>query len=287
MHSRSFPYALIAPAALLMVLIMGYPLVKAVHWSFLHYLFTDPHVFFVGFANYARVLQENRFWQVVLNTIWFTSVSLSISYVIALATALLLNASFRGRTVLRAFVLLPWVVPPIVAGLIWSTFYDPTIGLFNQMLKSAGFRGIQWLSNPKIALWSIMAIMVWKGTPFMIVALLAGLQSIPDEIYEAAKIDGASAWHQFRYITMPLLMPITSVVLILNAVWRFNHFDLVWMLTGGGPGYSTHLISTWSFLATFGEMNPGVGSTISMVGVAFSTLFVILALRSFGGERIK
>jgi multiple sugar transport system permease protein len=287
MRSRLFPYLLIAPATILMVAVMGYPLLKSAHWSFLHYLFTDPQSYFTGLSNYARVLQDDRFWRVVYNTFRFTFFSLVISYLIALATALLLNLSLRGRAILRALVLLPWVVPPIVAGLIWSTFYDPTIGLFNHISTYFGLGRVMWLSDPGLALWSVMGIIIWKGTPFMIVALLAGLQSIPDELYEAAKIDGASAWHRFRFITMPLLMPVTSVVLILNAVWRFNHFDLVWMLTGGGPGYSTHLISSWSFLATFGELNPGVGSAIAMMGVSFSAIFVILALRAFGGERIR
>jgi len=286
-HRRGFPYILIAPTVLLMAVVLGYPLVKSVQWSFLHYTFTEVQKYFVGLSNYKRVISGSRFWQVVGNTFFFTFISLGISYCLGLITALLLNANLRGRAIMRALVLLPWVVPPIVAGLIWTTFYDPTIGLFNRITKSLGFGSYRWLIDPHLAMWSIMAIVVWKGTPFMTVALLAGLQSIPDELYEAGKIDGANVWSRFRFITMPLLMPVTSVVLILQTVWRFNHFDLVWMLTGGGPGYSTHLISTWSYLATFGEMSPSMGSAIAMIGVMFSIIFVIFALRTFGKERVK
>ena len=163
--------------------------------------------------------------------------------------------------------MIPWIVPPVTAGLIWLTLYDPNSGVLNQIIKAIGLRPIEWLGNSNIVLFSLIIVAVWKYSPFMIVGLLAALQAIPEHLYEAADVDGASTFQKFSFITFPMLLPTTTVLLVLGSIWRAGHFDLVYMLTGGGPAEASELFATYAFQKTIDRLEAGMGSTVAILGV--------------------
>lgn len=234
--------------------------------------FSDPS--FVGLANFVDLVMNDRaFWRVVRNTVIWTVVSLTIEFAIALATALLLSKIVRLSPLWRAIALLPWVVPPVTAGLVWKTILDPESGVLNTIMASIGLNAQPFLASPSQAMMTLIVVAVWRYSPFMVIALLAGIQSIDRELYEASALDGARPFQQFRYVTWPLLRPVVLVVLAMGAIWRSGHFDLVHMMTGGGPAGSTELLATYSYRATIEQLNGGAGAAIAMV-----TLFVTLML---------
>lgn len=274
----AFPYYLIAPTATVMALIVVLPLISVVVLSF-----TNAQVVgtgeFVGFANYVYLMTQDRdFWRVVWQTGLWTSVTIGVEYVIALAIALLLNQNLRFRNIFRGLILLPWIVPPVTAGLIWLTLYADG-GLFNNVLGAVSLPEQNWLGNPRIVLYSLMAVAIWKYLPFMIVGLLAGLQAIPSDMYEAAEIDGASPWQQFTQITFPMLWPVSAVLIILGLIWRSAHFDLVHLLTGGGPGNRSQLIATFAYEKTISNLQAGVGAAVAVLGVGVLLVLIPAFIR--------
>jgi ABC-type sugar transport system permease subunit len=241
-----------APAVLTIVVVALFPLGWTV-WESLHlHDLRMPWLGrpFVGLDNYLEVLQDRRFWGAMGHTVWFAAASVSLELVVGCALALAMNRTFRGRTLVRLSILIPWAIPTVVAALVWRFMFE-------------GLEG--WLADDTRAWVPIILSDAWKETPFVALLLLAGLQGIDPSLYEAARIDGASAWRQFRHVTLPLLAPAIMVALIFRTMNAFRVFDLIYVLTGGGPGTATEPISLYTFNSLMQNLRFGYGSTLSVL----------------------
>ncbi len=278
-QKQVLPYILVTPSILILSLVVLVPVIFIIILSFCKSNLISTFQF-VGFENFRELLfNDPYFWTVVKNTIIWTVASVTLEYIISLGIALLLNRDVPGKRFFRGIILLPWIIPPVTAALIWLTFYDPNNGVFNYFLAKFGLPPRAWLVEQSLVLPSLIAIAVWKYSPFMIVSLLSGLQSIPSELYEAAAVDGATGWKAFKYVTFPLLMPITSVLIILGTIWRAGHFDLVALLTGGGPANASHLLSTYSYNALNLQLQAGLSSAIALMGVIGLSIFMVIYIK--------
>ncbi|MBE2270809.1 MAG: ABC transporter permease subunit [Anaerolinea sp.] len=271
------------PFVLPIVLIMGglivYPFINAVQLSMTtRSLITRTEVF-VGFDNYARLFQDTDFISAIRNTIVFTVVSVSVKFVVGISIALLLHGRLPGRNVLTAVILLPWIVPEVVTALTWRSIYDPIFGGLNPIMQGLGLidRPVAWLAEPGLAMPSVIAVNVWKGIPFFVILLLAGLKAIDREQYEAAEVDGASVVQRFRHITMPGLRYVIITTLLLSFIMTFNTFGLIYLMTGGGPGGATRLFSILAYeKAIIGlRFGPGVATALSMAPFMAALIFVL------------
>jgi ABC-type sugar transport system permease subunit len=247
---------------------------------------------FVGLENYGEALRDPRFWGSLGHTAFFTVSSVGLELFIGLALALALNRAFRGRGLVRAAVLIPWAIPTVVSALLWRFMFEGQSGIVNALLVNAGFlrEPLVWLIHPTLAWVPVVLADAWKHTPFVALLLLAGLQNIDSSLYEAARIDGASAWRQFRHVTLPLLRPAILVALIFRTMDAFRVFDLIYALTGGGPGTSTEPIALYTFNALLQNLQFGYGSALSVIVflITFSLALVyikILGADLTGGKR--
>ncbi len=267
-----FPYLLNIPAFVVLGIVIGVPLIQVVIMSMSEYSFFGDSPF-IGLENFRRLFTRDRvFWSTVRNTVVWTFVSISLEFTFALAVSLLLNRVIQMKGFLRGLVLLPWVVPPVTVGLIWKTILDTDSGLLNNILVSLGFDKQPLLSSPDQALWVLIAVVIWRYSPFMIISLLAGLQSIDKGLYEVSAIEGANPFQNLYYITLPLLRPVMLVVLAQGTIWRIGHFDLVSMMTGGGPAGSTELLATLAYSKTITELNGGSGAAVALVTLVITLL---------------
>jgi multiple sugar transport system permease protein len=251
----------IFPALLILFLVTVYPVFYVFYLSFHRRLLIFDISKFVGLDNYLFLLRDDRFWNALKNTVYFTSVSVSLELAIGLSIAVLLNRSFRFRGVTRAVVLIPWAVPTVVSARMWEWIYNTDFGILNYILGAK----INWLGSPFWAIHAAILMDVWKTTPFVAILLIAGLQVIPKELYMAAKVDGAGNWAIFRRITLPLLKPIILVVLLFRTLDAFRVFDAVYVLTGGGPANTTETLSIYAYKVLFQTLQFGYGSTLSVV----------------------
>jgi len=241
---------------------------------------------FVGWENYGRLLSDSRFWLSLRNTAVFTFFSVGLEFLLGLGSALLLNQSFKGRGAVRALAMLPWALPTAVMALAWSWIFNDTFGVINDLLMRAGIikENIAWLGQPTGAMAAIIIADVWKTTPFMMIIMLAGLQSIPEELYEAIRLDGASSWQEFRLITLPLLRPALALALLFRAIAAFGVFDLVFILTGGGPGGATETVSLYAYTNYFRYLDFGYGATVIVVSFLLLVALGIAFYRPEGEE---
>ncbi|HEX5505235.1 MAG TPA: sugar ABC transporter permease [Thermomicrobiales bacterium] len=274
-RERLLGYALLLPALLTVALVIVYPVLDGIRISFLRMKLTSPGpTRFVGLDNYAALLRDETFWQTLRTTAIWTASNLVAQVTLGTALALLLNERLRARGVYRAVALIPYVVPSVAAALIWRWLFDGSSGLFNAALVRLGVldRFVPWLGEAGTALPAVVLESVWKGTPFVMLVVLAGVQAIPRELYEAGALDGATAAARFRYITLPLLRPTLGVATILTAVYTVNNFNAIWLMTQGGPLHSTEILFTLAYKAAFQRFDFGMAATISVV------LFGLLAL---------
>jgi multiple sugar transport system permease protein len=216
---------------------------------------------FVGLENYLFLLSDDRFWNALKNTAYFTAVSVSLELILGLSIALLLQRSFRLKGFVRALVLIPWAIPTVVSAKMWEWIYNTDFGILNYIVGSK----INWLGNPFLALNAAVFMDVWKTTPFVAILLMAGLQVIPQDLYQAAKVDGAGRWNTFKTITLPLLKPVILVVLLFRTLDAFRIFDAIYVLTGGGPANTTETLSIYAYKVLFQTLQFGYGSTLSVV----------------------
>jgi multiple sugar transport system permease protein len=271
-----FAYLLNTPALLAILLLAGYPIVYSA-WVSLHkYNLKRPRVFeFVGFGNYWQILQSEEFQAALAITLQFTLLVVFLVVLLGLAIALLLNREFPGRGFVRTLILLPWAIPPVVNGLMWQWIYDSKVGALNGLLTSLGFipeyRG--WLSTPFSALLALAFADVWNATPLAVILLLAALQRIPGELYDAARVDGGTAFQLFRHVTFPWLAQPLLIVLILQTLSAIRAFDIIYVLTAGGPGTATTTLTWKTFLTTFDSLDFGSGNAY-----AFTISFITLCL---------
>lgn len=241
---------------------------------------------FVGLANYGEALGDPRFWTAMGHTLFFAAVSVGLELVLGLVLALAMNRTFRGRGPVRASVLVPWAIPTVVAALLWRFMFDGETGIVNSALAWTGLvdEPPVWFIHPATAWVPIILADVWKTTPFVALLLLAGLQNIDAALYEAARIDGASVWRQFRHVTLPLLQPAILVALIFRTLDAFRVFDLVFALTGGGPGTSTEPIALYTFNALFQTLRFGYGSALSVIVFLVTFGLALVYIRLLGAE---
>ena len=248
-----FPYLLVAPIALLLTAISFYPALDAV-WLAM----TDANLLrlararFVGFDNFLRLAGDPIFLQGLWRTLRWDIAVVFIELAIALPIALFLNLKFRGRGIVRAAVVVPYIIPPAVTALMWVYMFDGNFGVANDLLLRLGVidRYVSWLSDPTGAFAVIVAAMVWAGQPLMAIIILAALQTIPEELYEAARVDGANAWQRFCHITLPQIMPTIVFIVLLRMIWMSNHIDMIFIMTRGGPGFANYTEAVYSFMLT-------------------------------------
>jgi ABC-type sugar transport system permease subunit len=278
------------PAILTILLVALFPLVWTI-WESLHlHDLRMPWLGrpFVGLANYIDAIGDPRFRGALWHTLFFAATSVSLELVIGLWFALALNRTFRGRGLVRAAVLVPWAIPTVVSALLWRFMFEGQTGIVNAALIDLGLarEPVVWLIHPRLAWVPVILADVWKTTPFVALLLLAGLQNIDASLYEAARIDGASAWRQFRYVTLPLLKPALLVALIFRTLDAFRVFDLVYALTGGGPGTSTEPIALYTFNALLQNLQFGYGSALSVIVFVVTFSLALVYIKFLGAELI-
>lgn len=290
-HSeRKLAWILMAPALCVILAVALFP-IGYTFWESLRFhdlrMPAEAHRF-TGLSNYAEVLQSARFHEALLHTIGFVIVSVGLELVLGLALALLLNRSFRGRGLGRAVALLPWAIPTVVAALLWRFLFDDPFGLMSSLLAGTGLlpNGFVWFTDAVAAWVPVILADVWKTTPFVALLLLAGLQSIDDTLYEAARVDGASSWRQFVHITLPMLKPSIAVVLIFRTLDAFRVFDLIYVLTGGGPGTSTEPVALYTFTSLLQNLRFGYGSALSVIIFLVTLSLAIVYIRLLGLRRL-
>ncbi len=291
-------YYLIIPALICMILVHIIPML----WGFI-ISFIDLDIYtinnwtkapFIGIGNYLEGLNTNsptggRFLRSLWNITYYGIVVISSGYLIGLGVALILNQNFMGRTVVRGLILLPYIIPDSVAYSVWRFMFQARIGIVNKYLLSWGLISETkvWLVGDK-SLYAVMVASIWKGWPFTCLILLAGLQTIPFELYDAAKIDGASTWQQFRFITFPLLMPVTTVLLLLSVLWNFNAFNQFYIMLGTDPGITADVPSTLILREAFNAFHYGIGAAMSVVLMGIMLIFTIFYIKKIrAGEAVQ
>ena len=284
LKQKAYPYLLIAPTLIAIGIILLYPMLKGLILSFQNYVLSKPvpaNERFIGLGNYITMFQDEIFWTSLQKTFWWVVVSVSFQLVIGLVTALLLNQEFPGRALARGIVLIPWVMPSVVSGLMWAWIFDGTFGLVNDILMKLDLisQNIPWLGNPKTAFGVVIATNIWKGFPFFAISILAGLQSIPKELYEAAEIDGAGVWRRFITVTIPHLKPVIITTTVLRLIWTANTTDLIFTMTSGGPGYSTHVLALYTYLKAWSELDFGYSSAMTIILMMILLVFIGLYMR--------
>lgn len=261
MIKKDSGYRFVTPALVILFLITIYPIFYVFYLS-LHRRFLIFKISkFVGFENYLFLLKDERFWNALLNTIYFTAVSVSLELLLGLSIAILLNRSFETRGLIRAVVLIPWIIPTVASAKMWEWIYNTDFGVLNYLFGSK----INWLGTPFLAINAAVFMDVWKTVPFVTILLIAGLQIIPKELYQAAKVDGADSWSIFRKITLPLLKPVILIALIFRTLDAFRVFDAIYVLTGGGPANTTETLSIYAYKVLFQTLQFGYGSALSVV----------------------
>ncbi|WP_163537012.1 sugar ABC transporter permease [Gracilibacillus sp. YIM 98692] len=270
-----------APAGLFMMIFLLYPMLLLVRDSFYRIDILDPmSKEFVGLANYIEALSSNRFLQSAFNTVIYIVTAVGIEFILGLILALLLSTAFRGSQFIRTLLLSPLMIAPLVSGLIWKFMLNDQFGIINWVLYKLRIisdpHQIMWLSDPSLALISTIIADVWLTTPFMMLVLLAGIQGIPKTMYESAQIDGASKWQTFKYVTFPSLIPVATVALLIRIIDAARTFDIVWVLTQGGPGFSSEVLSTYMYkvLTRYGQA--GEASAMAVIFI-----IILLTISSF------
>src|SRR6266853_1922874 len=271
--------ALLLPTAVLLGLFIAYPFIEGVLLSL-----TSQRVGisgeFVGLQNFVKIWNDSIFRTTVWNTFWYTGVTTVFKLALGLWLAMLLNRHFRGKALIRAFILLPFIIPTVLSTFAWKWMFDPTFSVINWTLYRLDLihARINWLGDPDFALMSVIIVNVWRGVPFYAISLLAGLQTINPELQEAAAIDGARPWQRFWHITWPLLLPVTMVVVLFSIIQTFADFQLVYVLTGGGPANATHLFATYAYQIGIGTGLLSEGAAISLAMFPVLLLVVIFQL---------
>lgn len=279
-EKKRFMLVLIAPAVFALTFFQIVPILTGANASFRDWSLYDPQKTWIGLDNYIYVLTDSDFlWTILPNTFGFMFVSVACSLVLGLGTALLLNQRFPGRWLVQTIILLPLMVAPVVAAIMIRWMFNDQFGIVNVVVESLGFAPIPWLTQKWTAFFAILLTDVWLWTPWFALLLLAGLQSLPPEPFEAAKIDAASAWRTFRYITLPMLRPVIVVCVVIRAIDAFRTFDIVWTISAGGPARSTEVFSLYAYVEAFQFLNFGRGSAAAVVGALIIIVFAMVLYR--------
>jgi multiple sugar transport system permease protein len=275
---RLVPYGYLSPTIVLIVVLMVVPIVMVISYSFRDNVIVQDNPVFAGFANYTKVLTDAEVWTALQNTAVFISVSTVAHLLLGLAFAMMLNTRLLSgvtKAIFRIVYILPWLFTIAVIAVIWRLLLDPS-GVVNYVLHALGLiqQGVDWLGDPGKALWAVTFINIWSGYPFFMISLLAGLQGIPGELYEAAAVDGANPVQRFLNVTLPQLRPVIISMAVLDLIWTSQQFALIWMTTGGGPLHVTEMLSTYTYKQAFSEYE---FSTASAAAVIVLLLTMVLA----------
>jgi len=284
-QERQMYVVFLIPAALLLVALTAYPILSGIWYSLTDYHLAEPESGrFVGLANFVALAQSDHFWIVLRNTLVFVIGAVSMQFIVGFALALLLNQGVRGQGLFRTLLILPLAMTPVIVGLVWYLLYNPTSGLINTVLRWVGIAGPSWLGRPRLAMFSLIFADGWHWTPFVMLLMLAGLQGIPTQLYEAARIDGANPFQSFWNVTLPLVVPIAGVVLLFRTMDAFKIFDKVFVLTGGGPGTATETIVYHAYRLGFSFFEISYASAISLVAFVVVLLGAVLIIRTTQGK---
>jgi multiple sugar transport system permease protein len=278
--------AFLAPLLAYLAAFYAFPLFRNLDLSVRGYTvrnFVQGGAPFIGFENYAKVFHSPTFMPALTHTAVFTLVSIVVQFSIGLALAVFFHNNFRLSATLRALFLVPWLLPLIVSASTWSWMLNSDSGVVNSLLRALGADPINWLTDPDIALGSVLIANIWIGIPFNLVILYSGLQNIPDDMYEAAALDGASTWQTFRRITFPLLRPVSAIVILLGLVYTLKVFDIIWIMTRGGPAGSSTTLATWTYQLGFGSLLPNFGPAAAVGNI----LIALALLAGFAYIRVQ
>jgi multiple sugar transport system permease protein len=286
MHSRTrkyLPYAYLSPTMLLLIVLSLVPIAMVFYYSLMDNVIMNQNPIFVGLSNYTEVISDNVFFQALWHTLYLTVMSVIVHLILGLGFALLLNTNIIGpltRAIFRVVYILPWVFTASIIAVLWRLMLNPN-GIINYLLITLGIadQRIEWLSSRQLALQTVTFINIWAGYPFYMVSLLAGLQGIPDELYEAGTIDGANGPRLFRHITLPQLRPIIISLAMLDFIWTMQQFTLIWMTTGGGPIRSTEVLSTFTYKLAFSEYEFSLASTNAFIILLLSMFVAVFYVR--------
>ena len=283
------PYILIFPACLLMGLIMIYPLGKVFYLSFQHYNPTKPFTNgFAGFDNFITIFTKKEFYNALGVSARFVAREVVLQLIFGMIVALILNQKFKGRGFFRALTFIPWALSGVLTAVLWSIMFNQHFGVLNDLLSKLGIikEPIAWLANTKFVLGSVIVAELWRGIPFFAISLLAAMQGLPDDIYEAARVDGSTKFQTFRFITLPMLKNTIVLTTLLRTIWEFNSVDLIYSLTGGGPVGKTTTLSMLIANQAIKTSNYGYGSALSVVSFAILAVIAVIYMKlsGFGKE---
>lgn len=290
LRRNSRAYLLIAPAAIFLLSVVGYPIIETFRLSLYESPADSPVETYVGFQHYVEILTSDIFTQLLWQTGRWVIVGVAGKTLLGLLIAVHLKGDIKGRKFFRTAFLIPWGIPYAISAVVFRWIEHPQYGYLNAVLIELGLidQGIGILGNPEIAWIGVIVADIWIGTPFMAIIFLAGLQSIPQELYEAAAIDGAERWQQFRYITLPQLKSVILIATLLSTIWTFVSFDTIWTMTGGGPINTTSTLVIWIYQVGLENGNLGRGAAFSVIGFLFLLVFAVVYLRVYtrGGEEL-
>jgi multiple sugar transport system permease protein len=280
--NRRFVILALSPAILFLAVLIGYPLVTVLTDAFEYAHLVNPGVGgFAGLANFEKVVSDSHFYPSVLNTIVWTVGSVVGEFVVGLGAAILLNRKMRGQGLFRVATFIPWLVPIVVAGMTWEWMLNPDFGIVNSLLTSSGLvdTPINFLGDKNWAMGTVIFVNVWRSFPYYTISFLAAMQAIPDELYEAAALDGANAWRRFWSVTMPQLRSVSLIIVFIHLIWTAVNFDFIWVLTQGGPNYATMTLPILIYRYSLQQFDVGAASALSTIMLIGTSLLFIVYYR--------
>ncbi|PPF89547.1 sugar ABC transporter permease [Subtercola sp. Z020] len=285
---KTAPYGFVAPTAILLIALMVVPIILVVSYSVSDGAITTKNASFAGLTNYVTLLTDPEFWNAALNTLVFTVTSVVAHLLIGLGFSLMLNSKLIGavpRAVFRVIYILPWLFTAAIIAVLWRLLLDPQ-GVINYLLQAVHLTGspIAWFGDPASALFAVTVMNIWAGYPFFMISLLAGLQGVPADLYEAARVDGASGFQQFLNVTLPQLRPIIISMAMLDVLWTTQQFALIWLTTGGGPISVTEMLSTFTYKLAFTGFDFSAASASAVIVLVFSLIVAVFYVRSQRSE---
>jgi len=263
------PYLYIAPAFIYLFVLWVFPFLYSLILSFQKWELAslDTQRRFVGFKNYIEIVKDPEFWNGINRTLVYVCSAVGLEFVIGLGIALLICKQLKGMGLFRRFILIPFIIAPAVVGLMWMWMYNPELGIFNHFIRTLGIdkQGFIWTGDPSIAMFSLVLADIWQWTPFVILLFVAGIVSLPSDPFDAARIDGASRWQIFKYITLPMLKPVMMVILLIRTMTAFKFIDKIFILTHGGPASTTEVLGFYIYRVSFMHFRMGYGAALSYV----------------------
>jgi multiple sugar transport system permease protein len=280
-QKTSVPYLLIAPAILILALTIGFPIVINIYYSFFEFLMTRSNApqAYVGLGNYLELLNSAIFWNSARVTLVFTVISVVVECILGFLLALLMQQQLAGRRLMRTLLIAPILTTPLVVGLIFRLMFHSDFGILTYLVRLLGPKDFLWLTKPVPAFSAMLILEIWQNTSFVFLVLLGAMQMLPQEPYEAARVDGAAYWQQVRHLTIPLLKPAILVALVFRMVFTIRLFEPVFVLTMGGPGKATETISMRIYLSGFAEFNMGIASSLSILLTGFTIVVAMVLVR--------